>query len=149
MTELTEFEQNILRYIDSYESISCVKLANEFGKGTYEIHMQNSAGKDLNVMKAFGLSKELTDALCNLVARGDLVEIPCSYMVYLLDGAAAIYPIAKNIPAKGYKETHWVPTVYDTYKKGIPKLMKIAAGLSGYAAVEVIQARHKATYGTY
>lgn len=148
MEELTDFEKKVLKYIDCYEGVSCVELSREFGKGTCEINMNDLNGNDINAIKAFGLSEELCNTIIKLISRGDIVETPCSYLVYLLDGVAVPLPVMEDVPSKPFEETHWLPTAYDSYEKGIQKVREMTNGNKiGERRIASIRQKHEKTYG--
>lgn len=56
-----------------------------------------------------GVSDHASDAINYLKQSGDIVLMPSSLLVYIVDGRCLNIPIAKRF--QPYKKPHWLPTV--------------------------------------
>jgi hypothetical protein len=111
---MNDFEKSIYDFIKKYTGTTCIELSRTFGEGDYWLTVGN------NVIYAYGLSDELSEALHNMIERAEIVSLPCHFMMYIIDGGAMKLPLAKNIPKNGYKEPHWLPSAFYTYDYAIP-----------------------------
>lgn len=59
-----------------------------------------------------GMSHEFADVLKGLLRDPRVKVTPTSLLVYLCDGKALNFPVAKNPPKNGYREPHWVPVCF-------------------------------------
>lgn len=64
-----------------------------------------------NVVLWAGMSDALVAALQALRDENAINLVPCSSLVYVIDGALLQLPLAKRIPKRGYAEPHWAPCV--------------------------------------
>jgi len=55
------------------------------------------------------------DAFRYAVVEKMIEPHPTTPMVYMFDGQMLDLPVAKRPPKVGYKETHWLPTVYNLH----------------------------------
>lgn len=79
------------------------------------VHGDEMVGRpDLNLWCAFGLSTELADVLQAVQLDGRVTLVPTDLLVYLADGCALPMdmPLAKRVPANGYRKPHWSPVVF-------------------------------------
>jgi hypothetical protein len=107
---VSELEQNILDYVESEGSATCVALSQLFGCGDNLI-----IGED-KVVYAFGLSDEVSEALVNLVGSGQLVDLNCSVVRYEFDGGVPEgIPCVSDLAEEDRNGTYWIPILYITY----------------------------------
>jgi hypothetical protein len=71
------------------------------------------ADDDPNLLFWAGVSREFMNALDDVRERGKVEPAPSNFLVYLIDGKALRYPLAKRPPKRGYKEEHWIPVVFN------------------------------------
>jgi hypothetical protein len=116
MITVNKLEEAVLEYIRTHIGSSCVELYRTFGKGDYWLTVGN------NVVYAFGLSDELSEALSNLEDMNEIVSMPCEWVIYLVDGGIPKLPMAHKIPKTGYKEPHWLPSCYYTYDHAVKQI---------------------------
>jgi hypothetical protein len=58
-----------------------------------------------------GLSEVLIDAILDLLRTRSLFAHPCSWWLYVSDGAILTLPLVKGMPPPGgFKRRHWAPT---------------------------------------
>lgn len=62
-----------------------------------------------NIIFWAGLSEKVAQAIIDLEINGKIHFRPTNTFVYLIDGKALTYPIAKRPPKKGYKDLRWLP----------------------------------------
>lgn len=49
----------------------------------------------------------------------DAIELhPCDTLIYLIDGKIPSLPVAKRVPAGGYKKEHWLPCTITLWGRG-------------------------------
>ena len=97
--------------------VSFVEIREEFGEGKYEM------STSLNVVYFSGLTGETIDGINELLDEKRILMYPTSPIIYLVDGCTCNLPLAKRLPANGYKEPHWIPVVLWTIEQ-IKKGMK-------------------------
>lgn len=111
---MTELQKELIKLVKSKDWLSFVEVEqffrdngiNPVGDLTYEL-----ANK--NVIFWAGLSWEALDVLEPLINR-KLFLHPADLLVYLIDGRTMQLPIAKRLPAVGYKDPHWLPVCFRT-----------------------------------
>ena len=109
-----KIEEALWMYIRDYDHVSWVELQREFGayiKVAGDREARYSTDDNLVVWE--GLSNELLEPVMSLLASRKIFGHTTSYMTYFIDGAVPRgLPIAKKIPAGGYKKPHWLPIVF-------------------------------------
>jgi hypothetical protein len=69
-----------------------------------------------NVFIWDGVSQELIDAF-NQLLKAELVDwVPCSTLVYIVDGEIPRLPVVKSVRKNGYAKPHWLPTALNIPK---------------------------------
>ncbi len=126
----------LLEFIRTRRGVSCVELADGFGSGNATILEES------NIVIAFGLSEEVAAALNELIESDDVVCIPCSTFVYLIDGRMPDLPIAKA--NKSYKKPHWQPVAFDTFENALPRIKRMCKRQEAEKIIENLQARKAA-----
>jgi len=61
-----------------------------------------------------GLTREAVSAVNTILAEGEYGLLPCSRLVYLVDGITLGQPLAKS--ARNYKTPRWMPVVFKRVK---------------------------------
>jgi hypothetical protein len=61
-----------------------------------------------------GVSSEFCALLKQAMGSGLVEAVACSPFVYWHDGKSVDLPLAKRVPAEGYKKPHWCPIVFNS-----------------------------------
>jgi len=122
--ENVSLKDRVYDFIKHTDAISCVQLSREFGEGNYSLHVRK------NTITAFGLTKEVVDAIIELLKTGQIVEVPTHFLTYLIDGRVPSLPIARRGNWE-YKKLHWMPTVYYTQQRGIAVISNMSISRKG------------------
>jgi|AGTN01.1.fsa_nt_gi hypothetical protein len=107
-------KDDIREYVFTYDHVSYVELENRFGEqviGEYAIYLDNKGSSNMLIWT--GMSEELSMAIQELVAEQKIEHLPCSAVVYGLDGRILALPVATKI--KKYTTPHWLPCVLSTH----------------------------------
>jgi len=108
--EQGRFKEGLLAYIGYYDHVSFAEISRKFKehvRGDQALYLR--AGS--NVILWINLNKAFCDAFSELEHARKIRLGACSWLVYLCDGIALRFPLAKRPPAKGYKKPHWLPVV--------------------------------------
>ncbi len=97
----------VYEFIKIQNCVTCVLLANRFGKGDGSIERE-----DQNFIIFFGMSEHVTNAVSELLLdkTRQVLACPSTPLVYFVDGGVLRLPLVRRPPAGGYKEMHWLPT---------------------------------------
>lgn len=68
-----------------------------------------------NVLLWAGVTEEFIDLIYDLMEERIIAPEPAPRWVYWMDGKSPAFPVAEDIPKKGFKEPHWLPV---TWKRG-------------------------------
>ena len=98
-------KDRVLEYIGSTDYVSFAELANRFGDhfkgGEHCIELRH------NLVLWAGMSAEAATAMRELLNDKEIAAQPSSMWVYLADGSALTFPIAKRV--RTYTKPHWAP----------------------------------------
>lgn len=98
-------ETALLEFIADRGGVSFAEIARRFD-------CAGDVGLELkpNLLLWVG-SQQLSDALRELIKRGDVTMKVAPALVYLLDGCVMPMPMAARV--RGYAKPHWLPVVLD------------------------------------
>ena len=116
-----ELEERVCKYIQDYHNVTCVELAKHFGSGDCIIYQGH------NVVVCFGLSDDLCDVLIKMISEHTLMLVPGSFLTYAMDGSVMDLPIAKRVPANGYKDPHWLISNLMPWDRGVNYIQQVYA----------------------
>ena len=95
----------ILNYCAKCDWVSFQELQIRFAlKGPHLLEIPNS-----NVVIWSGMSLDFVDAIADLLETKKIILCAGSTFSYACDGGILRLPVAKRIPAGGYKSPHWLP----------------------------------------
>jgi len=102
-------EEEILNLVSNRQHVSMVELCQEIEgfKGELEWYVGS------NTVIWSHCSIEAIEAMSNLTKEKKIMAVIVSPMVYLMDGAVPIYPIARS-QTHNYAKPHWMPIVFST-----------------------------------
>jgi hypothetical protein len=106
-TDQTNLRDRICEYVTRYDWATFAELTGLGDDCTGNMEISFSTRK--NVVLWGGVSQPFADALTDLLDAGTIHMHGSHVMVYLVDGAVPVMPIAKRPPKAGYKEPHWLP----------------------------------------
>lgn len=112
--EQVALEQRIVDLVASKETVSWVEIVQHLGEkasGDFELSWEGKSFS--NIVLWSGISKEVSDAVLNMMNEKRIHPHVAATLVYLCDGAMMKLPIAKSI--RHYKKPHWLPVVYCSY----------------------------------
>jgi hypothetical protein len=95
----------MLAYIKATDHVSFAELGNRFAEcrdGDYAVTL-----RDKNLILWAGMSQEACEAINAMLTAGTIHANPASTLIYLCDGTALRYPVAKR--GGPYKKPHWLP----------------------------------------
>jgi len=113
-------EEKIYWYIKGKEFVTFIELGHFLGdemKGDRYLAFRGSNGIDLNCWAWDGMNQKFINTIEEMVAKGYIYINGSTFLVYLFDGGGLRLPIGKKVPKKGYKEPHWIPVVFTTFKQ--------------------------------
>ncbi len=108
-TKLQELTvDNVIKFVNksSYVSWAEISMAFEDTKGQLSLEHPK-----YNFVWWAGMSEKFCDVMDEILQKQLLAVEPCQPLVYLIDGLALKFPIAKQ--ARVYKTTHWLPTTFN------------------------------------
>ncbi len=104
----------VLEYVRHHDHVSFAELQGRLAACTNtrgDVELQIVAEEYGTLIVWSGLAEGLARAVSKLRDEDLLVYVPCSELVYLVDGGVLTLPVAKRPPKGGYKEPHWLPVV--------------------------------------
>ncbi|WP_028746355.1 hypothetical protein [Rhizobium mesoamericanum] len=108
MSEQSELETSIHRYLAKRSGVSLVELARDIpGFNGDEVW----GNLDNKVAIWINMSKSAIAAMTSLIAADKIEATPTNALVYAFDGGMLDMPIAKTIKRK-YAKAHWFPVVF-------------------------------------
>jgi hypothetical protein len=106
-TTKDRLKAQIVSVLAKQQGTSFVELEriDGFSGGDFCLEMRH------NAVLWTGLQQEAVDAVTELVnsKRAQLLQV--NPLIYLIDGKALTFPVAKRVPPNGYKKPHWLPVV--------------------------------------
>lgn len=108
-------KERIFNFISKLGGVSFVELSENIDgfNGDYELHSLD------NLIAWADMSMEAIDSIRELCKEGRIIPTIANPLVYLVDGMALNYPIAKKQIA--YKKPHWIPVVFNVPEKTKPE----------------------------
>jgi hypothetical protein len=104
-----EMADAMLKEVQNYGGVTFVELQRLFGEeadGDLTIESKTVPG----VIFWSGVSQTFAEAFFLLMPQVETRQT--SPLTYLIDGSVLQLPVAKRLPAKGYKKNHWVPFAF-------------------------------------
>jgi hypothetical protein len=107
------FADAVALFVNAYRGVTYVELQNRLlpymeTKGDF---VPGLDGK--NIVFWSGVSKELHEAIREAIVSGRIHAAPTVPLTYMIDGRMLDLPIAKRPPKSGYKQTRWLPVVFN------------------------------------
>lgn len=105
----------IVRFItENGPGISLVEIENELLRLGVDIEGEMAVGPDEcpNLFIWAGMSQDFADVLKAVMQDRRVKATQTSPLVYLCDGKALTFPLARKPPRQGYREPHWVPVCF-------------------------------------
>jgi len=120
-------EERIYWFINSKEHISFAEFHRFFGEemeGDIFLELGGDNGKKMNCYAWMGMNKTFVDTIKAMIDKEYIFLNPSVFLVYLFDGKLLPLPLAKRVPKNGYKEPHWVPVVFTTFRQSTSFTLK-------------------------